>query len=124
MYLALLDRVNTAKNQPQMFASSQALYDELLNIYQAADPVLYSDALSDYKQVEKLACAHNRSFNNTTAVDWMVKEVGLHPNQLFTSEIQALCQLLRYEDAVEILCIVKNIDELRQYLLKNTKPNL
>ena len=47
MYLALLDRINTAKNQPQMFKSSQALYDELLNIYQAADPVLYSDALSD-----------------------------------------------------------------------------
>jgi hypothetical protein len=47
MYLSLLDRVNTAKNQPQMFTSSQALYDELLNIYQAADPVLYSDALSD-----------------------------------------------------------------------------
>lgn len=47
MYLALLDRINTAKNQPQMFASSQALYDELLNIYQAADPTLYSDALSD-----------------------------------------------------------------------------
>jgi len=47
MYLALVDRINTAKNQPQMFASSQALYDELLNIYQAADPVLYSDALSD-----------------------------------------------------------------------------
>lgn len=47
MYRALLDRVNTAKNQPQMFASSQALYDELLNIYQAADPTLYSEALSD-----------------------------------------------------------------------------
>jgi len=47
MYLALLDRIDTAKNQPQMFASSQALYDEMLNIYQAADPVLYSDALSD-----------------------------------------------------------------------------
>lgn len=47
MYLALLDRVNTAKNQPQMFSSSQDLYDELRNIYQAADPVLYSDALSD-----------------------------------------------------------------------------
>lgn len=47
MYLSLIDRINTAKNQPQMFASSQALYDELLNIYQAADPVLYSDALSD-----------------------------------------------------------------------------
>lgn len=47
MYRALVDRVNTAKNQPQMFSSTQALYDELLNIYQAADPVLYSDALSD-----------------------------------------------------------------------------
>ena len=47
MYKALLDRINTAKNQPQMFESSQALYNELLNIYQAADPVLYSDALSD-----------------------------------------------------------------------------
>ncbi len=47
MYLALLDRINTAKKQPQMFNSSQALYNELLNIYQAADPVLYSDALSD-----------------------------------------------------------------------------
>ena len=47
MYQSLVDRVNTAKNQPQMFASSQALYDELLNIYQAADPVLFSDALSD-----------------------------------------------------------------------------
>ena len=47
MYRALLDRINTTKNQPQMFASNQALYDELLNIYQAADPTLYSDALSD-----------------------------------------------------------------------------
>jgi hypothetical protein len=47
IYKALLDRVNTATNQPQMFESSQALYNELLNIYQAADPVLFSDALSD-----------------------------------------------------------------------------
>jgi len=47
MYKALLDRVYTAKKQPQMFESSQARYNELLNIYQAADPVLYSDALSD-----------------------------------------------------------------------------
>lgn len=47
MFKALLDRLNTARNQPQMFSSSQALYNELLNIYQAADPVLYSDALSD-----------------------------------------------------------------------------
>jgi len=47
MYLALADRLNTVKNQPNMFASKQARYDELLNIYQAADPILYSDALSD-----------------------------------------------------------------------------
>ncbi len=47
MYKALIDRLNTAKTQPQMFESSQALYNELLNIYQASDPVLYSDALSD-----------------------------------------------------------------------------
>ncbi|WDE00240.1 hypothetical protein SG35_006185 [Thalassomonas actiniarum] len=47
MYLALVDRLNTVKTQPEMFADNQAIYDELLNIYQAADPVLYSDALSD-----------------------------------------------------------------------------
>ncbi len=47
MYLALVDRLKTVKNQPNMFANSQAIYDELLNIYQAADPVLFSDALSD-----------------------------------------------------------------------------
>ncbi|MBU2869675.1 hypothetical protein [Colwellia sp. E2M01] len=47
MYRALLDRVNTVKTQPQMFESSQDRYNELLNIYQAADPVLFSDALSD-----------------------------------------------------------------------------
>ena len=47
MYKALVDRLNTVKNQPQMFKNSQAIFDELLNIYQAADPVLYSDALSD-----------------------------------------------------------------------------
>ncbi|WP_426358568.1 hypothetical protein ACPUVO_19425 [Pseudocolwellia sp. HL-MZ19] len=47
MYLALLDRLNTIKTQPNMFASKQAIYDELLNIYQAADTTLYSDALSD-----------------------------------------------------------------------------
>lgn len=47
MYKSLLDRLNTVKTQPQMFANSQAIFDELLNIYQAADPVLYSDALSD-----------------------------------------------------------------------------
>jgi hypothetical protein len=47
MYKALLDRINTVKTQPKMFESSQARYNELLNIYQAADPVLYSDALSD-----------------------------------------------------------------------------
>ena len=47
MYLSLLDRLNTVKNQASMFANSQAIFDELINIYQAADPILYSDALSD-----------------------------------------------------------------------------
>jgi len=47
MYLALLDRLNTVTTQPKMFANNQARFDELINIYQAADPVLYSDALSD-----------------------------------------------------------------------------
>jgi hypothetical protein len=47
MYLALHDRLNTVKNQPSMFANSQAIFDELINIYQAADPILFSDALSD-----------------------------------------------------------------------------
>lgn len=47
MYLALLDRLNTVKTQPNMFNGKQAIYDELLNIYQAADPTLFSDALSD-----------------------------------------------------------------------------
>ena len=47
MFKALEDRLNTVKNQPGMFANNQAIYDELLNIYQAADPMLYSDALSD-----------------------------------------------------------------------------
>ncbi len=47
MYKALVERLNTVKNQPQMFASNKARFNELLNIYQAADPVLYSDALSD-----------------------------------------------------------------------------
>jgi len=47
IYKALVDRLNTVKNQPQMFASNQAIFDELINIYQAADPILYSDALSD-----------------------------------------------------------------------------
>lgn len=47
MFKSLESRLNTVKTQPQMFANTQAIYEELLNIYQAADPVLFSDALSD-----------------------------------------------------------------------------
>jgi hypothetical protein len=47
MFKALQDRLTTVSLQPQLFANSQAIYEELQNIYQAADPVLYSDALSD-----------------------------------------------------------------------------
>jgi hypothetical protein len=47
MYVSLLDRLTTVKNQPNMFASKQDIFNELVNIYLAADPILYSDALSD-----------------------------------------------------------------------------
>ncbi|MFT5529869.1 MAG: hypothetical protein ACI9C0_001547 [Alteromonadaceae bacterium] len=47
MFKALENRLSTVKTQPNMFANNQAIYDELINIYQAADPLLYSDALSD-----------------------------------------------------------------------------
>ena len=47
MFKSLEQRLLTVKNNPQMFANQQAIFDELLNIYQAADPRLYSDALSD-----------------------------------------------------------------------------
>ena len=47
MFRSLQDRLSTTNKNPQIFASNQALYDELINIYQAADPLLYSDALSD-----------------------------------------------------------------------------
>lgn len=47
LFKSLNDRLHTVKTNPQMFASNEAIYQELQNIYQAADPVLYSDALSD-----------------------------------------------------------------------------
>lgn len=47
MYLSLLDRLATVENKPSMFASKEDIFNELVNIYLAADPVLYSDALSD-----------------------------------------------------------------------------
>lgn len=47
MFLSLTDRLKTLKEQPQMFASKQARLNEAINLYQAADPILFSDALSD-----------------------------------------------------------------------------
>lgn len=47
MYQSLLDRLQALKEQPQMFASKQARFNEAVNLYQAADPTLFSDALSD-----------------------------------------------------------------------------
>jgi len=47
LYQSLVERLNTVKAQPQLFESTQAAFDELVNIYQAADPMLFSDALSD-----------------------------------------------------------------------------
>ncbi len=47
MYKSLVSRLNVAATQPNQFPSSQAQFDELMNIYQAADGELFSDALSD-----------------------------------------------------------------------------
>ncbi|WP_286262803.1 hypothetical protein [Thalassotalea atypica] len=47
LYLALVSRFETAKNQAHLFTNPQERFDELLNIQQAADPTLFSDALSD-----------------------------------------------------------------------------
>lgn len=47
LYKSLLNRLDIAKNQPEMFASPQERLEELLSLFQAADPQLYSDALSD-----------------------------------------------------------------------------
>lgn len=47
IYKSIVDRLNTVKNSPELFVDNNARYEEILNIYQAADPVLYSDALSD-----------------------------------------------------------------------------
>lgn len=47
MFKGLQERITLVKEQPGMFDSNQAIYEELLNIYQASDPLLFSDALSD-----------------------------------------------------------------------------
>lgn len=47
LYQSLVSRLNIAINQPNTFVSSQERFDELLNLSQAADPELFSDALSD-----------------------------------------------------------------------------
>ncbi|WP_448569266.1 hypothetical protein [Thalassotalea ganghwensis] len=47
IYQSIVNRLNTVKNNPELFVDNNARFDEILNIYQAADPVLYSDALSD-----------------------------------------------------------------------------
>lgn len=47
IYKSILDRLTMVKNSPELFVDNNARYEEIVNIYQAADPVLYSDALSD-----------------------------------------------------------------------------
>jgi hypothetical protein len=47
LYQSLVSRLNIAINQPNTFVSPQERFDELLNLSQAADPELFSDALSD-----------------------------------------------------------------------------
>lgn len=47
LYTSLLDRFESAAQQPQLFQSKEERLAELENIYQAATPELYNDALSD-----------------------------------------------------------------------------
>ncbi len=47
MYKSLVTRLETVKTQPTMFENNEAIYEELMNLYQAADPLLFSDLLSD-----------------------------------------------------------------------------
>lgn len=47
MFNALYQRLQAVTYHSDMFASQEVRYQELLNIYQAADPKLFSDALSD-----------------------------------------------------------------------------
>ena len=47
IYKAIKERLATVKNSPELFTNNKARFEEIVNIYQAADPVLYSDALSD-----------------------------------------------------------------------------
>lgn len=47
LYTSLLDRFQTASTQPNLFSSKQERLDELENLYQAASPELFNDALSD-----------------------------------------------------------------------------
>jgi len=47
LYNSLIERFNLVKSSPDQFANSQERYDELLSIIAAADPTLFSDALSD-----------------------------------------------------------------------------
>ncbi|WP_394174983.1 hypothetical protein [Thalassotalea litorea] len=47
LYQSLKQRFQAANYQAEMFANQELRYQELLDIYQAADPDLFSDALSD-----------------------------------------------------------------------------
>ncbi|TKB47194.1 hypothetical protein [Thalassotalea mangrovi] len=47
LYKRLYERLQTVSFQSDLFVSEELRYQELLNIYQAADPILFSDALSD-----------------------------------------------------------------------------
>ncbi|MCU4675164.1 hypothetical protein N7931_05910 [Catenovulum sp. 2E275] len=47
LYTSLLDRYQSAAQQPQLFQSKEERLAELENIYEAASPELFNDALSD-----------------------------------------------------------------------------
>ena len=47
LYQALSQRIDQVENMPQLFLDNSERFQELVDIYEAADPILFSDALSD-----------------------------------------------------------------------------
>ncbi|TLU67273.1 hypothetical protein FE810_03035 [Thalassotalea litorea] len=82
MFRALNERLQAVKYQAEMFDSQEARYQELLNIYQAADPKLFSDALSDPLNVladlsaGELARVNAETKNQTLQIN-QAKDLGI-----------------------------------------------
>ncbi|MDN3651944.1 hypothetical protein QWY77_04075 [Thalassotalea ponticola] len=75
LYQSLVERARIVRQQPVVFASNEERYQELQNIYLAADKQLYSDALSD-----PLNVLADLSKGQLPRVNAMSKEQALQAN--------------------------------------------